>query len=186
MKEARRAALIVELVGSLRDKGSWAGETHVQKTLYFLQELLEVPLGLRFSLYKYGPFSFELRDQLAQMRGLDQLELEPQPHPYGPKLKQGPGAAQLRTRFPKTLGRYEKAVSFVADELGSKGVGSLERLATALMVTRELGAVDLDDRAALLHQYKPHVSVDDAREALLEVDKLAEKASLSASDSPGT
>ncbi len=178
MKEARRAALIAELVRKLRVRDSWAGETHVQKTSYFLQEMLDVPLDLRFTLYKYGPFSFDLRDQLTEMRGLDQLELEPQPRPYGPKLAVGDGAEQLRTRFPKTLNRYDEALNFVAEEIGAMGVGPLERLATALMVTKELPGADAEERAERLHRYKAHVSMEQAREAVERVDTLIDEAEM--------
>ncbi len=176
MTEARRAALVAELVRKLRENGSWTGETHVQKTAYFLQEMLGVPLGFRFSLYKYGPFSFDLRDQLTEMRGLDQLELEPQPRPYGPKLAAGLGADQLRTRFPKTVRRHSPALTFVAQEIGPLGVESLERLATALMVAKEAPSADRDERAGLLHGYKPHVSLEQARQAVDTVEELNDKA----------
>lgn len=176
MKEAPRAALIAELVRKLRDRDSWAGETHVQKTSYFLQEMMKVPLELRFTLYKFGPFSFDLRDQLTEMRSLDQLALEPQPRPYGPKLTVGNGVEQLRTRFPKTLRRYDGALEFVADEIGVMGVGPLERLATALMVSRELPGAPVEERAQQLHRYKAHVGMEQAREAVLRVDGLRDQA----------
>jgi hypothetical protein len=169
MTEARRAAVIAELVRRLRAHHSWTGETHVQKTAYFLQEMLGIPLGLRYTLYKFGPFSFELRDQLTDMRGLGQLKLEPQPRPYGPKLAAGDGAEQLRTRFPKTIARNESAIEFVAEQFGSLGVGSLERLATALMVSQEMPDASLDEQAERLNSYKPHVSQDEAKAALEKV-----------------
>lgn len=175
MNEARRAALLAELVRKLRANGSWAGETHVQKTAYFLQEMLGVPLGLRFSLYKFGPYSFDLRDQLVEMRGLDQLQLEPQPRPYGPKLRVGQGAEQLKTRFPKTLRRYDDALGFVARQIGPLGVGPLERLATALMVSRELPGASVDERAERLNAYKAHVAIQHAHDAVERVDALTEQ-----------
>lgn len=174
MTDARRAALIAELIRKLRANGSWAGETHVQKTAYFLQEMLGVPLGFRFTLYKFGPFSFELRDLLAQMRGLQQLELEPQPRPYGPKLAVGESALQLRTRFPKTLRVHDRALEFVAREVGPLGVGSLERLATALMVTKEQPGTNPHQRAQALTAYKPHITLEQARDAVGTVDRLAQ------------
>ena len=176
MKQAKRAALIAELVRQLREQGSWTGETHVQKTVFFLQELLEVPLDFRFSLYKYGPFSFDLRDQLTEMRSLGQLTLETQPAPYGPKLNTDDGAEQLKTRFPKTIERYRPEISFVVENVGTRGVGSLERLATALLVTVEGSDANTDERVAQLTAYKPHVSNAEAREAVEEVDALLEAA----------
>ena len=64
----RRAAVILKLIDSLWDKGKWCGQTHIQKAAYFLQEFFEVPLGFRFIMYKFAPFSFELRDELTALR----------------------------------------------------------------------------------------------------------------------
>ena len=62
MKKSQRDAVLLSLVGEMINKGSWCGETHIQKAAYFLQVLLEVPLEFDFILYKHGPFSFDLSD----------------------------------------------------------------------------------------------------------------------------
>ena len=85
MDQLQRASLIIDLIEKLTEKGSWCGETHIQKAVYFLQELTKVPMGFNFILYKHGPFSFDLRDELAAMRAYRLLEIELRP-PYGPGL----------------------------------------------------------------------------------------------------
>jgi uncharacterized protein YwgA len=62
MKEAQNRAILVTLIKSLRSKGSWCGETHIQKAAFFLQQLTGVPIDFDFILYKHGPFSFDLRE----------------------------------------------------------------------------------------------------------------------------
>lgn len=176
MKDARRATLIAALVDDLRTAGGWAGETHLQKTVYFLQELLEVPMGFSFQLYKYGPFSFELSEQLGDMRGLGQLRLEPQRPPYGPKFAIAEGASQLETRFPKTRSTYRPQLDFVVEQLSDAGVGKLERLATALLVESELPEADLEERVEALRAYKPHINAGQAREAFAAVDAMRHQA----------
>ncbi len=177
MSERKRAALLVALRDKLYVRGSWCGETHLQKAAYFLQELLGVPLGFRFILYKYGPFSGELRRELGSMRSDGFLELVPQPAPYGPKLHATPVAErQLMGRWPKTLGRYDNHLDFVAEKLGRLGVAPLERLATALWVWREMPGADEATRAQRINELKPHVSVDQARDALRRVSELEHEA----------
>ena len=68
MNRLQRAAVVVSLVKALEKNGSWCGDTHVQKGTFILQELLHVPLEFAFSLYKYGPYSFDLNDELAAFR----------------------------------------------------------------------------------------------------------------------
>ena len=65
LDRVRNGVVITRLIETLRERGSWCGETHVQKAAFFLQELMEVPTRFHFILYKHGPFSFDLRDELT-------------------------------------------------------------------------------------------------------------------------
>lgn len=175
MNRLQNAAVLVDLVDRLRARGSWCGETHVQKTVYFLEELMKVPLGFDFILYKHGPFSFDLRDEMTSLRADEILQLEFQAPPYGPKFSSTAVGQNLRDRHPKTIGEYGNRIAFVANTLGGKTVAELERLGTALYVTREkMGEEDpIESRAQRIHQYKPHVSFDEACQALADLEQIS-------------
>src|SRR5207302_6094366 len=117
----RRAALLTRLIARMRQKGSWCGETHVQKATLVLQELMRVPLGFDFILYKHGPFSFDLRDELTSMRADELVRLEPQ-WPYRPRITTTDRSEYMQRLFSRTLGSYDERISFVAEKLGMKGV----------------------------------------------------------------
>ncbi|MDD3927653.1 MAG: hypothetical protein PHT33_13435, partial [bacterium] len=136
MEQMPRYAVIADLIRRLYDYGSWCGETHIQKTMCFLQELLDVPTGFEFILYKHGPFSFDLRDELSAMHAYQMVEFAPQPLPYGPRWHVTESGDGLQGNFPVTLGKYETQLRFVVAKLGDKRVGELEKLATALYVTK--------------------------------------------------
>jgi len=174
MKPMARKALIAHLAKLLRTKGSWSGETHVQKSVYLSQELLSVPFDFEFILYKHGPFSFELRDELASMLADGILRQEPQPYPYGPSLVPGPLAELLETKFPKTLSKYEGPLKLVVNQIGDRKAGELERIATAYFVTRENPKAGINERVEALVSLKPHVSEDEALSAVRYVDRLSE------------
>jgi uncharacterized protein YwgA len=170
----KKAAVLTRFVSALRERGSWGGETHIQKAAYFLQELLGVPLGFRFVLYWYGPFSFDLRDELTGLRGDELLTLNPQ-YPYGSSYKSTERASYVQSLFEKTLDEYRERIEFVADQLGAQGVKSLERLATGYYVTKGLPKAAVEDRALRLTKIKPHVSHEDAVAAIQMVDKMITK-----------
>lgn len=173
MNRLAQEAVLVGLARRLHDRGSWSGETHLQKATYLLHELLDVPFDFGFILYKHGPFSFELRDELGSMRADRLVEREVQAPPYGPRFVVTDRGRELESRFARTMERYGPALDWVADRLGDRGVMDLERLATALWVTRELGTeVSIADRAARLHDVKPHVSIPDAADAVREIDDM--------------
>ena len=179
MDRIKRTALLTALAESLGKKGSWCGETHLQKATYFLQALEKVPVGFDFILYKHGPFSFELRDALTAMRADGLFDLHQQ-WPYGPTLVPTEKSKFLRQQCSKTLQKYKKQLNFVSDQLGKQNVSELEKLATALYIRMQASTKTETQRAKYLHALKPHVSLDDSLEAVKTVDgivRLARSAS---------
>lgn len=175
MDRLRRAAVLVRLMERLRERGSWCGETHVQKTTLFLQELMRVPLGFRFILYKHGPFSFDLRDDLTSLRADGLVTLEPR-WGYGPRLATTEQSRYIQGLYPITLQQYNDSISFVSEKLGDKQVKNLEKLATSLYLKRPEETRSIDDRADELVEIKPHIAKDEAVVAMREVDQIIEEA----------
>jgi hypothetical protein len=174
MNSLQRDAVLLELVEQLRRSGSWCGETHIQKAAYFLQELLGVPTRFPFVLYWYGPFSFELRDELGQLKTEGLLRLLPQ-EPYGPRFVPTELSGEFRGEFPKTLGRYGDRIAYISGRLGDKGVTELGKLATALYVTSENPDLPPAQRALLLRRIKPRLTREGAIEAINDVDSAIEE-----------
>ncbi len=173
MNRIKKAGLLTRLIEELRNNGSWCGETHVQKATFFAQELTKIPLGFDFILYKHGPFSFDLRDELTALRADGLLKLETQ-WPYGPRISPTQQSEYIKSLYPMTLRKYKTAVSFVTDQLSDKGVIELERLATAFYVSRLEEETSFDERAMRLTSLKPHISREDAREAIQAITEIAE------------
>ena len=169
MKEEQNRAVLVALIKSLRAKGSWCGETHIQKAAFFLKKLTGVPIDFDFILYKHGPFSFDLSDELSVMKAYGLLDLEAI-YPYGPRIVATDMGNALRERTLKTIAQYERQIGFIADKLGDKGVVDLERLATAYYVTLEKPDSSQEARATAIFKLKPHITPESARQAVLDVD----------------
>ena len=178
MNRMQRAAVVVSLIKALKTKDSWCAETNVQKACFFLQELTGVELDLEFVLYKYGPYSFALTDELTAMRADSILALRVRDPKYGPCYVLSQLANSLRDRYPKTVTKCENEVQFVAQRLGSKGVAELERVATALYVRKHTRAAPKNERAKRITELKPHVSLLDAQAAVEEVDAMFEEAEM--------
>jgi hypothetical protein len=172
MKRLQRAALLAELVEQMRAQNSWCGETHLQKATFFLQELLDVDLGYDFIVYKHGPFSFDLRDELGELVSDRLIRYEPQLPPYGPRIATTDEAERVQEIYPRTLARHAEQIRFVAEKLDARGVVDLERLATALYVTLEAPQAGRDERARSLRLLKPHIAEPAALRAVEEVDEI--------------
>jgi hypothetical protein len=170
-----RNGVLLAQITQLKERGSWCGETHVQKASYFIQELTHVPLGFDFILYRHGPFSFDLRDELTELRAVAYLELEARQQPYGPSFVVTRDGRRLVEQHKEVAERFEKEMAFVVERLADKNVAELERLATALFLTLRDEKGEERDRAAGLHAVKPHISEDEALDAVRTVDRWMEE-----------
>lgn len=174
MKRLQRAAVLCRLAERLRAGDSWCGETHLQKAAFLLEGGRGVPLDYDFILYKYGPFSFDLRDELDELRARGFIKLEPQPYPYGPRIEVTSRGQRLLERYPKTLDRFGEEVGDVVRFVGARGVSALERLATAVYLVGQ--DPDKPDKrlARELRDVKPHVTPDAAFDAITRARRFLE------------
>lgn len=169
MKLLERAAIVLALRERLEALGSWCGETHLQKALYLLQTAEEVPLQYSFILYKYGPFAFDLREEVARMRADGLLEKRTAQSQYGPRYFAGPYSDRLLRENSAAVARYSESIERIAGFVGNKGIYELERLATALLLIEQYPGQGDEEIARQLNEVKPHVDRDSALSAVHEL-----------------
>ena len=171
MNRPDREDLICHLVDAMGEAGSWVGETQIQKSAMFLQELLNVPLGYQFVLYKHGPFSFDLRSELAEMRAGLRLGVEPHLG-YGPSFtlaKWGRVAMERPTE-------YLDEIKFVAERISTEASRPVERISTAFYMTEKYPEQSNNEIAKEINRLKPHISEAQALLAIEEAGRLREEA----------
>jgi hypothetical protein len=175
LNNLQKTSLVLSFINKLRERGSWCGETHIQKAMYFLQNLAGIPMGFKFILYKHGPFSFDFRDELTSMHVYGLLEHEARPFPYGPSLKTTELGKKIQDNPNAVITQYNAQTDFIAETLWDKSVVDLERMGTALYVTlleKPPIQADQNTRAQKITELKPHVSLDDALAAVQKVDEM--------------
>lgn len=171
MDSVLREALIVALTDALRVHKSWCGETHLQKSTYFLQAVTGVPMEFGFILFRHGPFSFDLRTELTTMRANDFLTLESSEE-YGPRFRSTGLGIALQELCEEKVRRHEPAIEFISCWLGPKNVALLERVATAHWVMAHQPEKSEGEQAKEVSRLKPHIP---AEQALLAIREVAQK-----------
>ena len=170
MNWSTKTALLGNLVSRLRSVENWCGETHLQKTVYFLQEGCRLTMGYDFVLYKHGPYSFDLRLDISRLVGRRMLRQEPSSPPYGPRLIGTHLMEGHLRRFAEAIADHSDVIERVVQFVGKRGVAELERLSTALYVSISHSEESVESRAYRINKLKPHVSLETARQAIQELD----------------
>jgi len=168
--EFKKHALILGVIEGLNRHGSWTGKTHVQKAMALLNAKADIALPFQFVLYKHGPYSFDIEEELEQMKGYAAVVSESVPG-YGVMLRAGEMAGFVKRQAP--LSDQEKeAIERVSAFVGGGNVIELERIATAAWIRTREKIQDADRVVARLHELKPHVSMQEAAAAARRVALL--------------
>jgi len=168
--------MIVDLLKKMRAQGSWCGETHIQKAMYISQDLAKVNFGYKFVMYKHGPFSFDLKDELSAMRASGIIEFAFTHKGYGPSIRVTTFGERIYTVNRENIENCNLVNDFVATWLASSDVRSLERIATAYYVTKKNPRDPVIERAKKLNSLKPHVDLVAAEEAIKIIEQKREQA----------
>ena len=146
-------ALILRAVEELNRVHSWTGKTHVNKVLFLASLKAEMPFD--YILYKHGPFSFDVDDELSEMqsyKGVTAVGVGQ----YGSRFEPGPSGEFVKN-FAEIIPERMAAIQAAADLAGNRDVTGLEALATSAWVIKKEGQDEKDQVARRVSQLKPHL-----------------------------
>jgi hypothetical protein len=161
-------ALLLGMIETLRRRGSRTGKTHVIKGMMLAAASKAFDVPFEFFLYKHGPYSTDIEENLEEMQSYAAITVEPAFDGYGVIFQPGEMASYVKQRAPLSE-QEESGIERVCNFLQSKNVNQLERLATAAWIRTRMRITDHHEAALRLNALKPHVPLQEAREADQEV-----------------
>lgn len=174
MTTKQEMTLICAVVKNLTDRGSWCGETHIQKTVYLTKYLRDVPFESEFVLYKHGPYSFDLNKSLLHMRARNVLVLVSNAGGYGPSYQLNSGMWKaLLGAFQGVYNENALKIQDICSKVARRNVSDLERIATAYYVSANFPEIrDENGRVGKLTELKPHIGREMAALAFRELSTI--------------
>lgn len=153
MDESLRRSIMLDLICRLQDQGSRVTMTSLQKLPYFLQEVMGVPLGVRFVMHYYGPYSFDLARSIDGMAAARTISISPHPTGYGYEVSAGQRAEveAILAATETERNEYDDHLTQLISHFGRLSVDELELLSTSHFVRnllRRRALPDDNDRIA--------------------------------------
>ena len=116
------------------------GKTAMQKLIYLVQELHRVPIGYRFRLYNYGPYSSDLAEDLTYVEFLGGITINFDRLQNSYSIKAADASKFLTGKASEFLSGFRSQIDRIIREFGSRKARDLELLATSVYVFRILQA----------------------------------------------
>jgi len=176
--ESLRRSIMLDLVHRLESQHRRVTMTSLQKLSYFLQEVLKVPLGLRFVMHYYGPYSFDLAHSISAMDAIGTICVLRDPDGYGYWVHPADtdDTREMLDESKRERAEYAGALEKVASSLGGLQPWELELLSTCDFVRRLLRAnnrpVDDETVTREVHSLKPGFSEQQISDRLSKLDEI--------------
>ena len=164
--------LPLELAGRLKGQSPQFGKTAFMKMAYLLQELYEVPLGYRFSLYTYGPYSPEVLADLEYANLRKQVEIEYLGDPQGGFRITPSEVVGLSKSQNESIAKYSHALDELVEHFGSFNARELELRTTSIFLWKRIRPTKPEDLSTLIEavrQLKPHFNEMAIRSAIADL-----------------
>ena len=156
-----KKAIFTYLVSKLNEKTDQVGKTTVQKMMYFLKRMGLV--DYEYTLYHYGPYSFEVENELEQLESSGILNISWDPdRGYFIRLAEGYDLSEPGTSM-------KEAIDFLVRKFGQKRAKDLSLIATVLYFYSRLPENEIIETVKNL---KPQFSELEVRKALEVVKEI--------------
>jgi len=130
-----RYAVVIKIVETLENRRRWCGKTMLQKLVYFLQEIAHIPIGYRFLLYYYGPYSKELNNDLYYLEFLNAIKITYSEGSY--QISLGEDRDFILKKGGGLLKKYRSQFKKIIDHFHNFDARTLELLATIVYIQKD-------------------------------------------------
>ena len=155
------------------------GKTAFVKLVYLLQELHQVPLGYRFTLYSYGPYCKDVLADLerAQVNGWVDINFEEKEAGFKIEPRNLEKEAPV---FNQVVKEYWSQIRELVNEFGALTARELELRTTIVYLSKTLscaggGRSRWDHIANAVQQLKPQFDIPEIRAAARELEHIGEE-----------
>jgi uncharacterized protein YwgA len=148
------------------------GKTAMQKLVYLIQELAVVPIGYRYRIYNFGPYSSDLAEDLSYVEYLKGIRIGFDTDLNSYMIEPGEKSQFLTEKADEFFGRYREGMDRIIDEFGHQKARDLELISTVIYVARALQSMKTYSEDALANQVqeiKPKFSAEEIRQTIKDL-----------------
>ena len=131
----KKYGIIVELARRFENVSPQFGKTALQKMVYLLTTLYNVPSGYDHTLYTYGPYSSELAVDAEFVVAMGGVYLQ-EGHRGGYEIKVANKADWIQSKSESFISIYEQEFNDLVDKFGEYNARELELRSTLIFLAK--------------------------------------------------
>lgn len=166
-------SLLAQISYEMEKKDYKLGKTGVQKLIYLLKSIYNIPIDYSYELYIYGPYSSEIAGDLEYLDSANVLDISFEDYGgyRGYNIVTDEEINKILEKGKSEIKKYKDKISKVVEKFGDKNARELELVGTLVYLKFEekVSDEDLMDR---ITDIKPHFSDEEIEEGMAEMTKV--------------
>lgn len=167
-------ALIAYLAKSIGGERK-LGKKALQKLVHLMSEIASVPVGYKFRLYTYGPFSRELASDVDILDTLGAIHVTFNAERNGYEISSASDVESYVDKARDYIEKNKEEIDGVLERFGGKLAKELELYSMVTFIIKERLVSDVDDDKLVVEKFreiKPHYTVQQVQQGLKEIREL--------------
>lgn len=173
MKKWNKYALLVLISDIMNQKKFKLGKTSLQKLIYLLKSLYELPINYSYNFYIYGPYSSEVAGDLDYLDSIDILSVsfEDYGNYRGFNITPNKKSKKIIERAENFIKKNREKVEEIVEFYGGKTARELELIGTIVYLIKEEGIAQelLVER---IKELKPHFDETEIKSGIDDVKSI--------------
>lgn len=150
------------------------GKKALQKLVHLSAEIKNVPIGYKFNLYTYGPFSRELAGDVDVLGTLGALDISYDSFRNAYEIGPGVNSSSYVDRASDFIEKYKVEICFIVEKFGNRFAKDLELSSMLVFIIKNKLVDDLNDENIISKflEIKPHYAYEEVKRGLREIREL--------------
>lgn len=158
-------SIIIKISEKMKEKNYTLGKTALQKLIFILKELYNVPVEYEYKLHIFGPYSEEISADLDYLSTNEVLKVDFQKHNTytGYNILPFKNLKNIIDEEKGFIRKIDDEINKVINDFGNKTAKELELKATIIYIKKE-GKIDKQELIDRVKEIKPYFSKEKIEE----------------------
>jgi len=150
------------------------GKTKLQKLVFFLKAVKNIPVDYGYRFYTYGPYCDELSGDISYLEDVKALDISSDINGFGFVIREGEKSAFMKNKARDFLAKFENDINDIIEKFKNKNDNEMELLSTIVYLNKREDVCRANKKCLVerIRELKPHFSLSKIESGIDELSSF--------------
>jgi uncharacterized protein YwgA len=150
------------------------GKTKLQKLVFFMKAVKNIPVDYSYRFYTYGPYCDELSGDISYLEAVNALDISSDINGFGFVIREGEKSAFMKNKARDFLAKFENDINDIIEKFKNKNANEMELLSTIVYLNKREDVCRANKKCLVerIRELKPHFSLSKIQSGIDELSSF--------------